>query len=340
VYALEVAGQVTHLSSAPNLHRRLTRTLERLLAGTAASQSQGVRLHAWPVASKLHGTLLLYELAKLHFSGDYLQRIRLRMPWFVALLNRDRFPRLTVADRLPAGGDPIVGPFLTRSLAQLYQQALEDRFLIRRCTEVLAPDPNHPGCIYGEIKHCLRPCQCAVSDDRYRSESAQVSVLLRDSGGKAARELAKLRDRAVADLDFEAAATIHKSLEECKGVNAFRDPVVNNLATFGGFAVVPCTRPSTAAQIFPLVQGHWCNPVTFEPAAVSADSVNAALNPDRWEVEADGRDALEDVALFARWYYSTWREGIWVPCPNWANPPWKKIWKALDKLLKPQIGSH
>ena len=59
-----------------------------------------------------------------------------------------------------------------------------DLFQLRRCQEDLAPSPGHPGCIYGEMGKCLRPCQEAVSREEYAGEVEDFSMdnLLRDLG--------------------------------------------------------------------------------------------------------------------------------------------------------------
>jgi ABC-type lipoprotein release transport system permease subunit len=53
-----------------------------------------------------------------------------------------------------------------------FQSQFLDLFQMRRCEENLAPSPSHPGCVYGEMNMCLRPCQQAVTPEEYASESA------------------------------------------------------------------------------------------------------------------------------------------------------------------------
>ena len=74
------------------------------------------------------------------------------------------------------------GPFTSRAAAERFEAGLLDLFQIRRCEENLAPSPQHPGCIYGEMNRCLRPCQQAVSVAEYRGETQRVEQFLRTSG--------------------------------------------------------------------------------------------------------------------------------------------------------------
>ena len=55
-------------------------------------------------------------------------------------------------------------------------------FQMRRCQEDLAPSPAHPGCIYGEMGMCLRPCQQVVGPAEYAHEVARVVEFLRTDG--------------------------------------------------------------------------------------------------------------------------------------------------------------
>ena len=79
------------------------------------------------------------------------------------------------------------GPFASRAAAERFNEALLDLFQIRRCEENLAPAPDHPGCIYGEMNRCLRPCQQAVSMEEYRGEAARMEQFLETGGASLAR---------------------------------------------------------------------------------------------------------------------------------------------------------
>lgn len=349
VLCLEVEGRVTHLSSAPNLQRRVERILQKITGKKLAEQVAQIqpqerrwKIHCWQSGTKLHTALLLYELAKVHFPDDYLQRVHLRMPWFVALLTSDPFPRVTYGNRLPHGCTPVLGPFARRDLAQLYAQEIEGAFLLRRCTEVLQPDPEHPGCIYGEMKQCLRPCQRAVGEAQYLAEAASVSAVLRDGGGKSVRELAKRRDQATAELEFETAARLHKQVERLKSGQGARDPVITDIDLLNGVVIV-LAKSGEEVEVFPIAGGIWRTPVSLEltPEAELAgleDKLRHALAGKCWEDEVHGRNQLEDLALFARWYYSSWREGVWLAFPRWDDLPYRKLARALQKLLKPPNG--
>ncbi len=352
VFCLEAAGRVTHLTSAPNLQRRVTRTITKLGRyfnedRRNETSSSVLRILSWQSQSKLETSLLLYELARQHFPEEYLRRVHLRLPWFVGLLTRDPFPRLVSANRIPQGCEPVVGPFARRDLALLYEQELQSAFLLRRCTEILVPHPQHPGCIYGEMRQCLRPCQCAVESSRYLAEAAEVSAVLRDNGSKTLRDMAKVRDEAVGSLDFEAAARIHKQLERLQSAKSARDSVVTNIDNFNGLAVTfgetrlqdGPAHPASTVVVFPMVQGYWLDPIRLPlDQAWQAKGLDTLLQ-SQLRVASDeqhsaDRSRPEDLALFARWYYSSWREGVWIPFLHVNDLPVRKVIRAIQKVRK------
>ena len=176
----------------------------------------------WLTGSRLETSLLLYWLALQHYPDTYHKRLKLKDPWFLTLL-KDEFPRLAVHNRLPHKRIATFGPFPSREAAECVYQGTMGLFQIRRCEEKLAPSKDHPGCIYGEMNLCLRPCQLAVSAAEYAAEVARLSEFLEFNGRHTISVLTSARDRASSDTDFEQAARLHKDLEKVKAIAALRD---------------------------------------------------------------------------------------------------------------------
>ena len=128
--------------------------------------------------------LLHYALARRYFPDDYLRLIKLRMPAYVKLILANEFPRTQVSSRLSASRAIHYGPFQSRAAAELFENQFLDLFQMRRCQENLEPSPQHPGCIYGEMNRCLRPCQQVVSRDEYLSETKRVEEFLTGNGAR------------------------------------------------------------------------------------------------------------------------------------------------------------
>src|ERR1039457_1440446 len=77
-----------------------------------------------------------------------------------------------------------------------------DLFQMRRCQEDLAPSPAHPGCIYGEMAMCLRPCQQVVGAAEYATEIGRVAEFLRTDGRSLLESIGHSRDRLSQEMLF------------------------------------------------------------------------------------------------------------------------------------------
>lgn len=295
----------------------------------------------WRVSSRLETSLILYELTRSSYPDSYLRRLHLRMPWFIGLTSSNAFARLEVSNKL--GRASRFGPFRTRDAALLYEEQLLGLHQIRRCVETLKPTPDHAGCIYGEMNQCLRPCQCAVSADEYASEAARVADFLETAGKSALLPLAATRDRAAAELDFEQAAMAHKRMEKVQSAIAARDPVIAGVQKFNGIAVTRACE-ADSVNLWPMVAGYWQSPINLylpvnqEQNARSLDSMlRERLQEALTSPVAEG-DQLEQMALFSRWYYSSWRDGSWFPFETLQQLNYRRMVRAISDLAKPMVA--
>jgi excinuclease ABC subunit C len=309
----------------------------------------------WPAGSRLEASLLTYQITRAHFPADYLKRLRLRLPWFLALTSatgapetapalrviesRDRFPRLEIVNRPTRRHRAAYGPFLSRDSAQRYEQELLGLFQIRRCTETLAPSPAHPGCIYGEMNQCLRPCQCAVSDAEYATEALRLDDFLATNGKTTAAALATARERASAELAFEQAAELHKRIEKVAAATACRDAVIAPHDKFNGVAL---TRGVVEGEcrLWPVLRGYWQNPVIFhfsilEPGARSLDrELRETLANALGSVPLESGNRIEHLAVFSRWYYSSWRDGHWFSFTKLEDLNYRRLVREISNLAR------
>jgi excinuclease ABC subunit C len=328
-----------YLARTGVLRRRLMR-----LFGTSGRPSRllnltGVarRIEFWRCGSRLETGILFYSLARRHYPDNYTRFVKLHMPAFVKLTLGNRFPRTLITTRL-GGRGLFYGPFRTRAGAEAFNAQALDLFQVRRCEENLEPDPAHPGCMYGEMSMCLRPCQAAVGDQEYASEVARLEHFLSSAGRSLVEAVTHARDRASEELDFEEAARQHKRLDRIESVRALRDELVSDLDHLSGLAVTPASAPETVTLWF-MLGGRWTDPVDFPLAApgsriVSLDhrlrEVVAGLKERR--VAAEERQ--EHVALLARWFYSSWRDGEWLAFESPAKLPYRKAVNSVARVGK------
>lgn len=343
IYLFSVPGLPPHLGSCLNLRRRLTRLLvpsyTALGSGFARYFQKVTVVSCWPAGSRLEVSLLTYWLTRQHFPTDYLKRLRLRLPWFLALTTHDPFPRLEIVNRPTRRHSAAYGPFLNRESAQRYEQELSGLFQVRRCSETLIPAPTHPGCIYGEMNQCLRPCQCAVSEDEYAAEVVRLGEFLATNGKTTSAALATARERASAELDFEQAAQLHKRMEKVMAAGACRDSVIAPDAAFNGVALTSGVADGEC-RLWPMLQGYWQKPVivqfsTFEPGARSLDrELRETLAHSLASAPLETGNRVEHLALFSRWYYSSWREGHWFPFHKIEDLNYRRLVREISNLTR------
>jgi excinuclease ABC subunit C len=332
-----------YLAKTAMLRRRLKRLLlprekqSRLLNLGSLVQ----RVEYWPVGSRLESSLVQYELARTFSPGTYLQLLRLRMPHYVKLILTNQFPRTHVTSRIGSARAQYFGPFSTRQGAEDFNAQFLDLFQIRRCQEDLAPHPEHPGCIYGEMNMCLRPCQQRVGIAEYASEVERVKEFLATGGRQMLLSAESARDRLSAEMNFEEAARQHTRIDRISQVLKLREGLIADIDQLHGIAVAPSLEAESVKLWF-LLRGEWITPIDFSvapPGEASLpmdrrlrETVESIAAPDR-----PSRLRQEHLALLARWYYSSWRDGDWVPIPALEKVPYRKLVGAISRVARANV---
>ena len=318
----------------------LRRRLKRLLQDRGSSRLLNLRALAtrvdyWLAGSRLEMSLVSYDLARRLLPGRYVEYLKLRMPPYVRLILANPFPRTQVTTKLGGGPGLWYGPFRTRAAAEEFEHGFLDLFQLRRCQEDLEPSPDHPGCMYGEMNMCLRPCQQVVGIEEYASEVARVSDFLTTSGRHLLETAGHARDRLSAEMQFEEAAQQHKRVERIQQILRLRDDVATSIDELHGVAVLPCVEPDSVLLQF-LLHGAWQPPVVFPagPNVRAGTSLDHRLREVVGQLEPyrpPGKERQEHLALFARWYFSSWRDGIWLPFYGPADAPWRRLVSAVSR---------
>jgi excinuclease ABC subunit C len=333
VFLVWAGERSAYLAKTSMLRRRLARILRAPEGGRSLSlRSVFTRIEYWQTGSAFESTLLHYELAKRHFPESYLKLTRLRMPAYVRLILSNEFPRTQVTTRMPGGASLYYGPFRTRGSAEQFETQLLDLFQVRRCQDNLEPRPEHPGCIYGEMNMCLRPCQQVVSVEEYRSEANRVAHFLETNGAAALSGAEAARDRLSDEMNFEEAARQHKRIERIQGVLALRDDLVRDIERLFVIVVAKSALPDAVTLWF-CCRGTWQAPVQFALASdVSLDrrlrDLIGGLQPEQARLS----DREEHLALLARWAYSSWRDGELLLFDALDRTPYRKLVRAISRV--------
>jgi excinuclease ABC subunit C len=341
VFLIRAGERSAYLAKTSMLRRRLLRILKPSeLPGRSLNLRDVVtRVEYWRTGSRFESMLLHYALARREFQESYLRLIKLRMPAYVKLVLANDFPRTQVTTRLSGGRALYYGPFRTRGSAELFENQFLDLFQIRHCQENLEPSPQHPGCIYGEMNKCLRPCQQAVSREEYLIESGRVEEFLRADGAALLSSAASARDQASKEMNFEEAARQHKRLERLQEVLALRDDLVADISRLCGVAVAPSIAPDSILLWF-LYQGSWQAPIEFP--LTSNQSLDARLKElvaGLQPVTVPLSEKQEHLALLARWHYSSWSDGEWIGFRGLDQVPYRKLVRAISRARQPAVPS-
>lgn len=338
VFSVAFAAGQPYLGKTGNLRRRLRRLLlprdgatTRL---TLRDIARDVRYRA--TGSRFEADLLLYRAARIHRPDDWRRYLKLRPPSFVKVLLQNRFPRTCLTHRLTRSEALFFGPFGTRKAAEQFQQAFLDLFLVRRCTEDLRPAPDHPGCIWGEMERCLRPCQAACDDGRYAQEVDRLTEFLRTGGESYLQEAQSARDRASEAMEFEAAAKHHGALAKARDALRLRDGLSRELGELNGVVLQRSAAPR-AIEVTPVHRGTLQGGTRLEwdgqdpTAAGFAAQFSAMLENARW-AEASPSVRGDHLALLQRWHESSFRKGEFVPFAQADSPPIRKLANAALRL--------
>jgi excinuclease ABC subunit C len=327
-----------YLSKTGLLRRRLLRLLkEREQPSRLLNLRHTVRrIEYWLTGSALESSVVIYEQARLHFPETYLQLLKLRMPPYVKVILSNEFPRSQVSTQLTKSAALYFGPFRTRASAEKFEGQFLDLFQMRRCQEDLEPKPDHPGCIYGEMGMCLRPCQQVVGPAEYEHEVARVVEFLHTNGQSMLEALGSSRDRLSEEMQFEDAARQHKRYEKVQEVLKLRDELARDVERLNGVAITR-SRAADAVELWFVREGHWQEPQRFgfgveEGVTISLDRKLRESFVMVAERKLNVRERREYLAILARWYYSTWCDGEWLGFESFDDIPYRKLVNAVSRV--------
>jgi excinuclease UvrABC nuclease subunit len=339
VFLLWASQGKPYLARTALLRRRLKRLISDRDRVSRLLNLRGVaeRIEYWLTGSQIESALIHLELARKYFPEDWPRITRLRPPSFVRLTLDNPFPRTMVTTRLGRG--LYYGPFASRAAAEHFETGVLDLFQIRRCEENLAPSPEHPGCIYGEMNRCLRPCQVAVSIDEYRGETTRVEQFLRTHAGSLIDSTEVARDRASTEMQFEEAERLHQRLTRIHEVQAAAGELARSIAELNGIAITRSARNASAEadaiELWFLIGGAWQEPRRLPVSeAVAAVSMDHRLREIVATIAPGSAPNLEHLSILMRWHSSSWRDGEWIGFESLDKIPYRKLVNAIGRVHK------
>jgi hypothetical protein len=258
-----------YIGLTPDLRRRLDRLLRPAALQTKRLQlvSRVRRIDWRRTGSEFESLLVQFNLLEEVYGAKALERMKLRAPAFVRFHGSNAYPRLTVTNRGIAGAARreaqwLFGPFASRAAAERYSEELLKLFLLRRCEDNLDPNPNHPGCVYSEMKMCLAPCYQGCTDARYAEEAERVRSFLATRGESRLVTIAAEREKAAEELEFETAAALHAQFQRVEQVRALAPELVHPLSELKACIVQTSVNPEEVA-LFVYCDGELRGPAPF-----------------------------------------------------------------------------
>jgi excinuclease ABC subunit C len=320
----------------------------------ASLRGLGLVLRYTPVGSDFESDWELYRLVRQNFPERYRRLLRLPRPAFVRLNLRNRFPRVQVTRALGRPPSIDYGPFRSRLAAERFSQAFQSHFRIRRCIEQLHPDPAFPGCMYGEMKACLAPCQCACSEAEYALEVRRVRDFLESRGGSLLAEWGMSRERAAAELAFERAGELHARVLELQSLLRSHGRLAAPIGNRRAILLLPSPNDSEL-RAFTLAAGCLRGPFELPlPGSEAGERQRWREAIERIEIagsenqvadaaamlgQADSggeapsrRQRAEHLGLLARWFYRKRRVGEFVEWEAGMPLPWTRLLNAGRRL--------
>jgi excinuclease ABC subunit C len=336
-----MSGAAPYLGRTQDLQRRLRRVLRKATGNSRLLNLREMtrRIEYQYAGSPFEMQWLVYHLNRHYYPRQYRARLRLKAPALLKLNLRNRFPRLYPTRRISKDGSLYFGPFPSRAAAERFAGEFLDLFKIRRCVEDLDPNPDHPGCIYSQMRMCLAPCFQGCSDGEYHEEVARVIEFLDSEGRSLRQNLAAERDHASEELDFERAAQLHRKVEKLQAALSLKPEPVRNVSDLHAVLVLPGAQPKTIA-FFLLYSGKLRGPALLD----LGENVSSPLSLDeRFRLLFDAllgqednfpaASAWEHLSLFARWYYSSFRQGELVMLPSPSQIPHARLIRICRKIV-------
>jgi excinuclease UvrABC nuclease subunit len=169
---------------------------------------------------------------------------------------------------------------------------------------------------------------------------ARVVDFLRTGGRSALEAIARSRDRLSEEMMFEEAARQHKRFEKVQETLKLRDELARDVERLNGVAITQ-SLADNAVELWFVRDGVWLGArrLDFEVQQGKPVSLDQKL---REIFAAAAPRALPSVerreylALLARWYYSTWRDGEWLSFESYAEIPYRKLVHAVSRVAHPE----
>jgi hypothetical protein len=172
-----------------------------------------------------------------------------------------------------------------------------------------------------------------VSIDEYRSEAGRVEQFLRSSGASLLETAEAARDRARAEMQFEAAERLHQRVEKIVEVRGLGGELARSIDHLNGVAVVRAPRIDAVDLLF-LMGGRWLEPLRFALGMEMrvGESMDRRVRELASALPAGGPPNMEHLSILTRWHGSSWKDGEWIGFESVERIPYRKLVNAIGRV--------
>lgn len=143
-------------------------------------------------------------------------------PWIC--IKKENFPRVFVTRRYVHNGSEYFGPYTSGKLAYTLISLIKSLYKLRVCNLALTRkaiyDNKFKVCLEYHIGNCLGPCVGKIQEEEYDEFISQIRNILRGNLGMVVETMTRQMNNYAADLKFEEANEVKKSLELIKNYQA------------------------------------------------------------------------------------------------------------------------
>lgn len=230
--------------------------------------------------------------------------------YFIKLDLRDEFPRLTFGPRLVRHGGVLqFGPFVGRQGVARAVRALSRILGLRTCTNRLLPDPAFSPCIYGQMGHCLSPCNKRIDAGAYAVNVGRAAAFVSGRTGTILQAIAAARDAAARALRFEEAHRHQRDLDSLR-LLAIRSGRLSRIVIENNLLIITRSAAATGAAHRATIRVVLSGRLAFERRMESGDGLEDSIrdvvrfvrdNFQKYRGTPIARDELEAITIVARW---------------------------------------
>ena len=208
---LDDSDNIIYIGKSKTLRKRLSQHLmdnaagkSKLILGTA------VRLCYETTSTEVMALVKEAQLIKKFKPKHNVQLKNYGNKYFIRVSVRHRYPKLEIVNNFDLDGNDYFGLFISRSRSEEILEIAEKSFRLRTCTQKELDKGR--ACFMATIDRCIAPCEKEVNEE-YRAELQKFYSFMAGENSELISNLIKKMTAYSADLKFEQAAEIKKTVD-------------------------------------------------------------------------------------------------------------------------------